>query len=100
MWPIPQGVTLASGKASLTRDVTIMTDDFKDSATISTIKGVVAAAGGNTVLASPSGKGTQIFVSIEAESGVAVAAARALAGNSANGLDADGYFLHDMLRSA
>lgn len=69
-----------------------MPDDFKDSATISTVKGVVAAAGGNTVLVSKSsGKCTQIFVSIEAESGVAVATAKALAGNSANGLDADGY---------
>ncbi|CAG7938213.1 unnamed protein product [Penicillium nalgiovense] len=73
-------------------DVTIVTDNFKDPATISTVKEVVAAAGGNAVLASKSsGKGTQIFVGTETEAGVAVAAAKALAGNSANGLDADGY---------
>ncbi|KAJ6188575.1 hypothetical protein N7519_003483 [Penicillium mononematosum] len=92
VWPTPQEITLTSGKVSLTGDVTIVTDDFKDSATISTVKEVVAAAGGNAVLASKSsGKGTQIFVGTEAEAGVAVAAAKALAGNSANGLDADGY---------
>ncbi|CAG8038180.1 unnamed protein product [Penicillium nalgiovense] len=74
------------------RDVTIVTDNFKDPATISTVKEVVAAAGGNAVLApKSSGKGTQIFVGTETEAGVAVAAAKALAGNSANGLDADGY---------
>ncbi|KAJ5478913.1 hypothetical protein N7530_004422 [Penicillium desertorum] len=92
VWPTPQEITLTSGKVSLTGDVTIVTDDFKDSATISTVKEVVAAVGGNAVLASKSsGKGTQIFVGTEAEAGVAVAAAKALAGNSANGLDADGY---------
>ncbi|OQE85781.1 hypothetical protein PENNAL_c0023G07380 [Penicillium nalgiovense] len=47
-----------------------MPDDFKDSATISTVKGVVAAAGGNTVLVSKSSGSCR---------------------NSANGLDADGY---------
>ncbi|OQE88317.1 hypothetical protein PENNAL_c0017G04719 [Penicillium nalgiovense] len=92
VWPSPQEITLTSGKVSLTGDVTIVTDNFKDPATISTVKEVVAAAGGNAVLASKSsGKGTQIFVGTETEAGVAVAAAKALAGNSANGLDADGY---------
>ncbi|OQE14063.1 hypothetical protein PENFLA_c041G00228 [Penicillium flavigenum] len=92
VWPTPQEITLTSGKVSLTGDVTIVTDDFKDPATISTVKEVVAAAGGNAVLASKSsGKGTQIFVGTETEAGVAVAAAKALTGNSANGLDADGY---------
>ena len=92
VWPTPQEITLTSGKVSLTGDVTIVTDDFKDSATISKVKEVIAAAGGNAVLASKSsGNGTQIFVGTEAEAGVAVAAAKALAGNSANGLDADGY---------
>lgn len=92
VWPTPQEITLTSGKVSLTGDVTIVTDDFKDSATISKVKEVIAAAGGNAVLASKSsGNGTQIFVGTEAEAGVAVAAAKALAGNSVNGLDADGY---------
>lgn len=94
VWPTPQEITFTGGKVSLTGNVTIVTDNFKDSATISTVKGVVAAAGGDAVLASkPSSKGTQIFVGTEAEAGVAVAAAKALAGNSANGLDADGYVL-------
>jgi hypothetical protein len=92
VWPTPQEITLTNGKVSLTGNVTIVTDDFKDSATISKVKEVIAAAGGNAVLASKSsGNGTQIFVGTEAEAGVAVAAAKALAGNSANGLDADGY---------
>lgn len=92
VWPTPQQMTLTGGKVSLKGDVTLVTDNFKDSATISTVEEIVAAAGGNVVLASkPSDKGTQIFVGTEEEAGVAVAAAKALGGNSANGLDADGY---------
>ncbi|KAJ5835801.1 hypothetical protein N7447_001827 [Penicillium robsamsonii] len=90
--PIPQQIVFTGGKVSLAGDVTVVTDNFTDSATIDTIKKVVAAAGGNAVIASkPSGKGTQIFVGTEGESSLAVAVAKALADTSADGLDADGY---------
>jgi nucleoside 2-deoxyribosyltransferase len=47
---------------------------------------VESAAGVYTIEYKSSGNGTQIFVGTEAEAGVAVAAAKALAGNSANAL--------------
>ncbi|KAJ5164372.1 uncharacterized protein N7500_006202 [Penicillium coprophilum] len=94
VFPIPQQIAFTGGKVSLAGDVTVVTDNFTDSATIDTIKKVVAAAGGKVVIASkPSDKGTQIFVGTEKDSSLAVAAAKALADKSADGLDADGYAL-------
>ncbi|KAJ5383672.1 hypothetical protein N7517_001583 [Penicillium concentricum] len=92
--PIPQQIAFTGGKVSLAGDVTLVTDNFTDTATIDTIKKVVAAAGGKVVVASkPSSKGTQIFVGTEGESSLAVAVAKALADKSADGLDPDGYAL-------
>ncbi|CAI7634778.1 unnamed protein product [Penicillium glandicola] len=94
VWPIPQEITSTGGQVSLKGAVTIVPNNFTDSATIYTVTELVDAAGGNAVVASkPSGKGTHIFIGTEAAAGVPVAAAKALTGNSATGLDADGYVL-------
>ncbi|KAJ5788666.1 hypothetical protein N7457_003656 [Penicillium paradoxum] len=94
VWPPPQEISLAGNKVSLDGDVTIVTGKAKDEATINAVKAVVTAAGGNAAVSSEStGSGTQIFIGTIGENAAGAAAAKALTGKSADGLDPDGYVL-------
>ncbi|KAJ5455471.1 hypothetical protein N7475_010592 [Penicillium sp. IBT 31633x] len=94
VWPPPQEISLAGEGVSLEGDVTIVTGDFTDSATIDAIKAIVKSAGGTAATSSTStDSGTQIIIGTEGENGPAAAAAEALTGKSADGLNADGYVL-------
>ncbi|KFY42059.1 hypothetical protein V494_02637 [Pseudogymnoascus sp. VKM F-4513 (FW-928)] len=94
IWPPPQQISSSGSKVALNGAVTIVAGNGTDSATIDTVKAVVVSAGGKPVLSSkPTAHGTQIFIGTEAENGTATAIAKALTGNSANGLAADGYVL-------
>lgn len=95
VWPPPQQIA-ASGACAvrLSGDVTIVTGNATDSPTIKAIQAIVAGAGGEaTVSTQASGKGTQIFVGTDSENGAAAAAAKALTGDSAKDLAAEGYVL-------
>lgn len=94
VWPPPQEISASGCGVRLNREVTIVTGNASDAATLKTIKEVIAAAGGTaTVATKPSGKGSQILVGTAAENGAAAAAAKALAGQAADGLADDGYVL-------
>lgn len=92
--PPPQEITLHGKGVSLNNHVTIVTGNVTDKATINTVKAVVSSAGGNAVLSShPTSHGTQIVIGTESDNGLAATIAKALTGDSANGLNADGYVL-------
>lgn len=93
--PIPQEISSSGKGVSLVGGtVTIVTGNATDLATIDTIKAIVSSAGGNVVVsAEPTGHGTQIVIGTGSENGNAAAIAKALTGNSADGLLADGYVL-------
>lgn len=94
VWPPPQEISSSGVGVSLNGAVTIVTGNATDPATINTVKAAVISAGGKPILSShPTGHGTQIFIGTEGENGTVVAVAKTLAGNSANGLAADGYVL-------
>jgi hyaluronoglucosaminidase len=94
VWPTPQEISLSGSDVSLNGAVTIVTGSAADAATIDAIKAIVVAAGGTAVVSSdPTGDGTQIFIGTEGENSPAAAAAKALTGESADGLAADGYVL-------
>ncbi|OBT77019.1 hypothetical protein VF21_02885 [Pseudogymnoascus sp. 05NY08] len=94
IWPPPQQISSSGSNIALNGPVTIVTGNATDSATIDAVKAAVVSAGGKPVLSSkPSKHGTQIFIGVEADDGTATAIAKALTGNSANGLVADGYVL-------
>lgn len=92
--PPPQQISRTGGWVSLNHAVTIVTDNGTDAATINAVKAIISSAGGTATLSSQlSGHGTQILIGFEKADGVAVAAANALTGKSANGLAAEGYVL-------
>ncbi|KAJ5432563.1 uncharacterized protein N7458_011719 [Penicillium daleae] len=93
--PTPQQISSHGKSVSLAGGaVTIVTGDATDSATIDIIKTIVSSAGGHAVVSSkPSGHGTQIVIGTKSENGLAGTIAKALTGNSADGLVADGYVL-------
>ncbi|KFZ19239.1 hypothetical protein V501_00752 [Pseudogymnoascus sp. VKM F-4519 (FW-2642)] len=94
IWPPPQQISSTGSNIALNGPVTIVTGNATDSATIDAVKAAVVSAGGKPVIASkPSNHGTQIFIGTEADDGDAAAIAKALTGNSADGLVADGYVL-------
>lgn len=94
VWPPPQQISSSTGKVALNDDVTIVTGDASDKATINTIKALVSSAGGHAVVSSkPTGQGVQIVIGTEAENSAAAAIAKALTGESAKGLDDNGYVL-------
>ncbi|KFY38809.1 hypothetical protein V495_06355 [Pseudogymnoascus sp. VKM F-4514 (FW-929)] len=94
IWPPPQQISSSGSNIKLNGPVTIVTSNGTDSVTIETVKAAVVSAGGKPNLSSqPTNHGTQIFIGTEAENGTATVIAKALTGNSANGLDADGYVL-------
>lgn len=92
VWPPPQQISAVAGcSVRLNRDVTIVAGQDADEPTLQAIKDIVAAAGGAaTVSPSSTGKGAQIIVGTGAD---AAAAAKALTGDSAAGLAAEGYVL-------
>ncbi|PGH35302.1 hypothetical protein GX50_01882 [[Emmonsia] crescens] len=98
VWPSPQEISSSGRGVSLRGHVTIVTGDAKDKATLDTVKQLVISAGGiPTVSDSLDGyskrRGTQIFIGTDKENADASAVAKALAGNCAADLDADGYVL-------
>jgi hypothetical protein len=94
VWPPPQEISALDCAVRLNRDVTIVTGDNTDSPTIDAVKAIVSGAGGTATVASEStGNGVQILIGTEKENGAAAAAAKALAGASADGLEPDGYVL-------
>lgn len=94
VWPRPQEISSSGKEVSLNDEVTIVTGNATDTATINTLKAIVSSAGGNAVVSpQPAGDGTQIFIGTEADNANAAAVARALTGNCANDLDPDGYVL-------
>ncbi|OBT64760.1 hypothetical protein VE03_06506 [Pseudogymnoascus sp. 23342-1-I1] len=94
IWPPPQQISSSGSNIALNGAVTIVTGNSIDSATIDTVKSAVISAGGKPILSSkPTSRGTHIFIGTEAENGTATTIAKALTGNSANGLVADGYVL-------
>ncbi|KAG8409268.1 hypothetical protein J3458_019385 [Metarhizium acridum] len=93
-WPPPQQISTTGGWVALNRSVTIITDNVTDAATMHAVKAIVSSAGGTAILSSQlSGLGAQILIGTVKANGVAVAAANALTGKSANGLAAEGYVL-------
>ncbi|KAK3185810.1 hypothetical protein K4F52_005466 [Lecanicillium sp. MT-2017a] len=94
VWPSPQEISALGCAVRLNRDVTIVTGTNEDTPTIDAVKAIVSSAGGTATVASEStGKGPLILLGTEAQNGAAAAAAKALAGKSADGLAADGYVL-------
>ncbi|KFY49919.1 hypothetical protein V496_09713 [Pseudogymnoascus sp. VKM F-4515 (FW-2607)] len=94
IWPPPQQISSSKSNIALNGAVTIVTGSASDPATIDTVKEAVVSAGGKPILSSkPTSRGTHIFIGTEAENGTATAIAKALTGNSANGLVAEGYVL-------
>lgn len=94
VWPPPQQISSSGADILLNDNVTIVTGNFTDSATIDAIKAVVVSAGGHAVLSSdPANSGTQIVVGTEEANGAASDIAEALTGKSADGLAAEGYVL-------
>ncbi|KAJ6439308.1 beta-N-acetylhexosaminidase [Purpureocillium lavendulum] len=92
--PTPQQITSTGCGISLKGAVTIVTGNATDKATIDAVKAVVHAAGGQPSLSShATGHGTQILIGTEADNSDAAAAAKLLTGDSAKGLDPDGYVL-------
>lgn len=93
--PPPQQISVSGDCAvRLSSDVTIVTGNATDAPTIKAIEAIVAAAGGKaTVSAQASSAGTQIFVGTDSENGAAADAAKALTGDSAKSLTAEGYVL-------
>lgn len=91
VYPPPQQISALGCAVRLNKDVNIVAGNSTDAATLEVIKAVVAASGGKaTVSSAASEHGTQIFVG---ESDDAAAAAKALAGDSAQGLAKEGYVL-------
>lgn len=91
VYPPPQQISALGCAVRLNKDVNIVTGNSTDAATLDVIKAVVAASGGKaTVSSAASEHGTQIFVG---ESDDAAAAAKALSGDSAQGLAKEGYVL-------
>lgn len=95
VWPPPQQVSTSSGcTVRLSRDVTIVIGNATDDSTIEAIKAIISAAGGTSTVASQStGTGPQILIGTDAENDAAAAAAKALTGDSAKGLAAEGYVI-------
>ncbi|KAJ6780494.1 hypothetical protein PWT90_02970 [Aphanocladium album] len=95
VWPPPQKIS-GSGDCAvrLSSEVTIVTGNATDGPTIKVIQAIVAAAGGKaTVSPYASGAGAQIFVGTDSENRAAADAAKALTGDSAKSLTAEGYVL-------
>lgn len=94
VWPPPQEITSSGGVIPLTGQVTIVTGNATDSATLNTIKNVVSSAGGHAVVSPDcAGHGIQIVIGTEKENNAASSLAKSLTGKSASGLVADGYVL-------
>lgn len=92
--PPPQEVKFHGREVSLNSQVTIVVGNATDNATVDTVKAIVSSAGGKvTVSSHPSRHGTQIVLGTESDNGLASVIAKALTGDSANGLKADGYVL-------
>ncbi|KAK8149539.1 hypothetical protein G3M48_006588 [Beauveria asiatica] len=95
VWPPPQQISASSASTvRLNSDVTIVTGNATDAPAIKAIQAIVADAGGKaTVSSQASGKGTQIYIGTATQNEAAAAAAKALTGDSAEGLAAEGYVL-------
>ncbi|KAM3512493.1 hypothetical protein MY11210_003836 [Beauveria gryllotalpidicola] len=97
VWPPPQQISASSASSTvrLNSNVTIVTGNATDDApTIKAIQAIVADAGGKaTVSSQASGKGTQIYIGTATQNEAAAAAAKALTGDSAEALTAEGYVL-------
>lgn len=94
IWPPPQHISAGGHHAQLNRQVTIVAGDYTDEPTLKVIEDIVAAAGGQVVTSSKSkGHGTQVIVGTSGENKAAAAAAEALTGKSAEGIDDEGYVL-------
>lgn len=94
IWPPPQQISIAGHDVHLKGHVTIVTGDMSDESTIQLIKDIVSSAGGKVkVSPKPLGHGTQIIVGSQEENAIAAQAASALAGKSAEDLEAEGYVL-------
>ncbi|EER37816.1 conserved hypothetical protein [Histoplasma capsulatum H143] len=98
VWPPPQEISSLGRDVSLRGPVTIVTGDTKDKTTLNVVKRIVISAGGTPRISDsrhgyPTQRGTQIFIGTDKENSDASAVAKALAGKSAHGLDADGYVL-------
>ncbi|TQV94539.1 Beta-N-acetylglucosaminidase [Cordyceps javanica] len=95
VWPPPQQISGSDACAvRLSGDVTIVTGNATDAPTIKAVQAIIADAGGKATVANQAtSKGTQIFVGTESENRDAAAAAKALTGDSAKGLTAEGYVL-------
>ncbi|KAJ5235162.1 beta-N-acetylglucosaminidase-domain-containing protein [Penicillium citrinum] len=92
--PQPQEIKLHGKGVSLNSDVTIVTGNVTDKATIDTVKAVVSSAGGKAVISThPTTKGAQIIIGTGSDNDLATTVAKALTGDTANDLDADGYVL-------
>lgn len=95
VWPPPQQYSSSGGPVvPLLGPVTIVTGNTTDESTINAVKAIVSSAGGNpTVSPQSTGSGIQIVIGTEEENAAAANIAKALTGNSADGLAADGYVL-------
>ncbi|KAM3526151.1 hypothetical protein MY4038_006960 [Beauveria bassiana] len=95
VWPPPQQISASSASTvRLNSHVTIVTGNATDAPTIKAVQAIVADAGGKaTVSSQASGKGTQIYIGTATQNEAAAAAAKALTGESAEGLTAEGYVL-------
>jgi hypothetical protein len=92
--PPPQDITLHGKGISLHNDVTIVTGNVTDKATIDAVKAVVSSAGGKATVSSHStNHGTQIVIGTESDNSLAAVIAKRLTGDSAKGLEADGYVI-------
>ncbi|OAA74088.1 Beta-N-acetylglucosaminidase [Cordyceps fumosorosea ARSEF 2679] len=95
VWPPPQEISVSAGACAvrLNGAVTIVTGNATDAPAIEAVKAIVAGAGGTaTVSPRASVKGTQIYLGTDADADAA-AAAKALTGDSAGSLAAEGYVL-------
>lgn len=94
IWPPPQQVSFEGRGVNLKGKVTIVTGDFADKPTLKVIEDAVSNAGGHvTISETTKGCGTQIFVGTSEKNKAAAKAAESLTGESADGLDDEGYVL-------
>lgn len=92
--PRPHEITFQGRAVKLNEHVTIVTGEANDEPTLKLIRDIVSSAGGTTeVSLKARSQGTVILVGTDQENEEAAAAAKALTGQSAEGLDAEGYVL-------